>query len=85
MTSAALTLADEYVIKFAGTVEDPDRYLGSIDRDELRDLFAAAYESGIEAAAKLMEENSACFARSGQQDIAWQLTAEARHIRELKR
>ena len=48
--------------------------------DELR---AEGRRYGIEEAAKLMEENAACFEKSGQRDIAWQLHAEARHIRDL--
>lgn len=46
---------------------------------------AAAYSQGVEAAAKLMEENAGCFRRSGHPEVAYQLVAEAQHIRTLKR
>jgi hypothetical protein len=50
------------------------------NRAAMRELGFAA---GIEAAAKLMEENAACFGKSGEPHFTWQLEAEARHIREL--
>jgi len=58
--------------------------------DELARELVAAYEKGrrdgIEAAAKLMEENAAEWRKASgytQPNIAWQLDSEARHIREL--
>jgi hypothetical protein len=43
------------------------------------------FAAGIEAAAKLMEENASEWRKSTgtQPNIAWQLDSEARHIREL--
>ena len=48
----------------------------------LQSGFEKGFAAGIEAAAKLMDENAKCFEKSGQ-DVYRQLMAEARHIREL--
>lgn len=45
--------------------------------------YPSGYCAALEAAAKLMEENAAEFREAGQREVAWQLDAEARHIREL--
>lgn len=75
-------------------VKRPDGTCGATPGCEIRSAaFTAAAKAlrggeraaGIEAAAKLMEENAECFRKSGQRDIAYQLDAEARHIRELAR
>jgi len=50
------------------------------------DRFDEGFAAGIEAAAKLMEENAAEWRKASghtQPNIAWQLDSEARHIREL--
>ena len=51
------------------------------------DRFDEGFAAGIEAAARLMEENAAAWRKGGrthsQVDVAWQLDSEARHIREL--
>jgi hypothetical protein len=75
---------------YKGGVRDLDalgtKMLGEVkaERDRLRMVQRDEYTHGIEAAAKLMEENAECFTRSGQRELAYQLIAEARHIRELK-
>jgi len=71
----------------AETVTEYDPSMPSIDVPSI--MRAAGYDegfaAGVEAAAKLMEENAAEWRKhkGSQPDIAWQLDSEARHIREL--
>lgn len=59
----------------------------NLDDEHFSELTAKSqFNAGLEAAAKLMEENAADWRGAGSnREMAWQLESEARHIRELKK